>query len=107
MQIIGHFWAEVFGLKEPQVAGDKHLISHEDVHLKFPQDGRSTGEMVEALTGITMPEGLTLPDIFKPVYKGEELDADMVVKELENGEVMRILSQFELALEGRRSNVQF
>ena len=71
-----------------------------DVHLEFPSDALSTGKMVEKLTGITMPKGLTLPDIIRPVYDGEYLSPDTVIKYLKGGDVMRILSQFELALSG-------
>ena len=98
MHIIGTFFADVFGLKEPEVADDAGLISHGDVHLEFPADAFTTGEMVEGLTGITMPKGLTLPDIIKPTYQGENIRAEILSGNSNVQEWMRIWAQFELSL---------
>lgn len=98
MEKIGGFFADVFGLKTPELSGKDMLMSHADVSLTFPEDALSTGELVQHLTGKTMPAGFTLPDIIRPVYQGAPLDPDTLVKELPTGEVMRILAQFELAL---------
>ena len=98
IHVIGTFFADVFGLEKPEVAHGADLISHDDVHLEFPADALTTGEMVERLTGITMPKGLTLADIVKPTYKGEYIEPQTVSGEMDKEEMMRIFAQFEFSL---------
>lgn len=95
---IGGFFAEQFGLPAPVAAPEEPLLTHEMVDLSFPADAITTAQMVQELTGITAPEGLTLPDIVKPQFQGKDLDPDSVIKLNGKSEVMRILAQFELAL---------
>ena len=95
---IGGFFAETFDLCPPVAAPEEPLLAHEEVTLSFPGDAITTGQMVQALTGITAPEGLTLPDIIKPQYQGEDLDPESVVKFNGKSEIMRIFAQFELSL---------
>ena len=95
---IGGFFAETFALCPPVAAPEEPLLTHEEVTLTFPSDAITTGQMVQALTGITAPEGLTLPDIIKPQYQGKDLDPDSVVKLNGKSEIMRIFAQYELSL---------
>lgn len=98
IEVIGNFFAEEFGLSQPAVAPETPLLTHENVSLPFPADAITTGQMVQNLTGITAPEGLTLPDIVKPQYQGKDLDPDSVVKLNGKSEIMRILAQYEYSL---------
>lgn len=98
IEAIGSFFADYFDLAQPQAAPEEPLLTHEAVTLAFPADAVTTGQMVQKLTGITAPEGLTLPDIVKPRFRGAELEADTVVPMLGKSEVMRILAQYEFSL---------
>ncbi len=98
IQHIGGFFAEQFGLSMPVAAPEEPLLTHEEVTLPFPADAITTGQMVQNLTGMTAPEGLTLPDIVKPQYQGKDLDPDSVVKLNGKSEIMRILAQYEYSL---------
>lgn len=98
IEAIGGFFAQYFDLAQPQAAPEEPLMTHEEVMLAFPADAITTGQMVQQLTGITAPEGLTLPDIVKPRFRGAELDPDSIVPMLGKNEVMRILAQYELSI---------
>jgi len=98
IQHIGEFFAEQFGLSQPIPAAEEPLMVHEDVRLPFPADAVTTGQMVQNLTGITAPEGLTLSDIVKPRCQGKVLDPDSIVPMTGKSENMRIFAQFEYSL---------
>ena len=66
--------------------------------MKFPQDAITTAYLAQNITQITAPKGITLTDIFKPVYKGRELTEEEIVKNFGRGSVMRVFTQFEMAL---------
>lgn len=98
IDLISSFFAQNFDLSAPQAAPEEPLLTHEEVHLPFPTDAITTAQMVQNLTGITAPEGITLPDIVKPQFCGKDLDPNTVVPMLGKSEVMRILAQYELVL---------
>ena len=98
MEEIGRSLARLCDLARAQVAEEAPPLVHEDVDLSFPADAVTTAQMVQALTGITAPGGVTLPDIIRPQYQGKDLDPGSVAKHNGKSEVMRILAQFELAL---------
>lgn len=98
IEVIGSFFAKQFALAAPVAAPEEPLMTHEQVTLRFPENARTTAQMVQMLTGITAPENITLPDIVKPQFQGKDLDPDSVEPMLGKSEVMRILAQFELSL---------
>lgn len=98
IEAIGGFFARQFGLSQPFPAPEESLMAHEEVTLPFPADAITTGQMVQNLTGLTAPEGLTLPDIVKPRYQGKDLDPDSILPMNGESENMRIFAQFEYSL---------
>ena len=96
--LIGSFFARHFALAEPVAAPEEPLLTHQQVALSFPADAITTAQMVQNLTGVTAPEGITLPDVVKPQSQGKDLDPETITPMLGKSEVMRILAQFELSL---------
>lgn len=96
--IISDFFEKNFALEAGQVYQGT-LMEPTQVHLTFPEDAISTGKMAEELSGITMPEGLTLPDIVKPQYQGKNVEREMLISHFERGDLMRVFSQFEFVLQ--------
>ena len=60
----------------------------------------TTAEIAEAISGIAMPDGTELWDIFKPKFCGREITEDEIVPDLGRGSVMRVLAQLECTLNG-------
>ena len=98
IEAIGSFFARQFALSQPVPVPEEPLMVHGDVNLPFPADAITTGQMVQNLTGITAPAGLTLPDIVKPRFCGAELDPDSILPMTGKSENMRIFAQFEYSL---------
>ncbi len=67
-------------------------------HVAFPEDGVTTEELAQRLSGKTMPEGTLLSDIFVPTYRGTPIDENEIITDVGRGEVMRVLAQMECAL---------
>ena len=70
----------------------------EPVHVTMPENMLSTDALVESLTGIAMPEGTRLCDIFVPENNGQPIDPDTLQLDVGRGDVMRVFAQLECAL---------
>lgn len=70
----------------------------ESQHVPMPEDMLTTDALVQALTGITMPEGTQLSDIFPPVTNGRPIDPNAIQLDVGRGDVMRVFAQLECAL---------
>lgn len=80
-------------MTESHKAGDL-----EPYRVEMPADMLSTAALSTALTGITMPEGTELEDIFVPTYKGEKIDPSKIQNDVGRGDIMRVFAQFECDL---------
>ena len=67
-------------------------------HVTMPENMLSTDALVESLTGIAMPEGTRLCDIFVPENNGQPIDPDALQLDVGRGDVMRVFAQLECAL---------
>jgi hypothetical protein len=93
---VGSFLSKHLGFDFRQPEGDPFAAYDvETWHVPMPEKGLHTAEVAEMLTGIHMPEGTRLSDIFRPQFEGTPLNPDFVEPDLGRGEVMRILAQFE------------
>lgn len=63
----------------------------------FPADARTTDQIAQDLTGIRMPTGTRLADVFPPTLDGVPIAPDQVPESPGACEVMRTLAQFESA----------
>ena len=103
-----HPWAEADVLKISQflathlgIAWDESIPCEEilDKRSEFSVDildrSITTAECAENITGIKMPEGTKIWEIFRPKFEGREITPDEIMDDLGRGEVMRVLAQFE------------
>jgi len=68
-------------------------------HVLMPTDALSTNGLAEALSGIKIPEDLSLSDIFPPTYRGKPLRRESLQEDVGRGmQVMRVFAQYECAL---------
>ena len=67
-------------------------------HVSFPDDALTTDRLAEALTGISVPDGTRLEDVFPPMFDGKPLDAALVPKISDTDDIMRVFAQFECSL---------
>ena len=98
MIAILNFFENEFNIKKYDEVFEFSELSDEDIKLKIPHDAITTAYLAQNITQITAPKGITLTDIFKPVYKGRELTEEEIVNNLGRGSVMRVFTQFEMAL---------
>jgi dienelactone hydrolase len=81
-------------MKEDEVEDNKDKAPY---LVPMPEDAVSTDEMAQRLSGIRMPEGTVLSDIYKPTYQGKILNKDDIIEDIGRGDVMRVLAQMECA----------
>ena len=98
MIVILKFFENEFNIKKYDEVFEFSEISDEDIKLKFPHNAITTAQLAQNITQITAPKGITLTDIFRPVYKGRELKEEEIVNNLGRGSVMRVFTQFEMTL---------
>lgn len=99
VSVVGKFLSEHLGFVFAEPSGDP--TAEYDVgpwHVKLPDSGLHTTALAEMLTGVSMPNGTELHDIFVPKIKGAPLERELIEPDLGRGSVMRVLSQFECAL---------
>lgn len=78
--------------------------SVEPFRVPMPADTLHTDALAESVTGIKMPEGTTLSDVFPATLNGERVDPDTLQLDVGRGDVMRVFAQFEITLEGDKEN---
>ncbi len=99
---IASFMADSLNLS-PAFAGDDDellppLCDFCVPHVSFPDDALTTDRLAEALTGISVPDGTRLEDVFPPMFDGKPLDAALVSKISDTDDIMRVFAQFECSL---------
>ena len=99
---IASFMADSLNLS-PAFAGDDDellppLCDFCVPHVSFPDDALTTDRLAEALTGISVPDGTRLEDVFPPMFDGKPLDAALVSKISDTDDLMRVFAQFECSL---------
>lgn len=72
--------------------------SIEPYRVPMPKEMLHTDELAQELTGIRMPEGTCLADVFPATLKGERVDSDSLMPDVGRGSVMRVFAQFEITL---------
>lgn len=100
--IISSFLAKAVGMPMPTEENDESdeiLASLDASHVTLPSGALTTDAAAEMLTGIKMPEGTRLSDIFPPKYNTRPLTESEIVPDLGRGDVMKFLAQMECALE--------
>ena len=79
---------------------EQHYIPQSIAHCKvpIPEDMLHTDELVQMLTGITVPEGTELSNIFPPTINGKAVDPTSIQLDVGRGDVMRVFAQMECSL---------
>ena len=72
--------------------------SIEPFHVAMPADMLHTDELAQILTGIQMPQGIELCDIFRPMVDGVPVDPETLQMDVGRGDVMRVFAQMECSL---------
>lgn len=83
---------------------DETVEKRSEWHVDVLDRSLTTSEIAEVITGIAMPEGTQLYDIFRPKYKGKVISGDEIISDIGRGDVMRILAQFECTVRGYEEN---
>lgn len=96
---IGGFLAKYLLGKEPAPAEELFAVeSIEPFRVPMPPMP-GTEELTQRLTGVQMPGGTTLQDIYVPQWKGDPVDPAEILPDLGRGSVMRVFAQMECALQ--------
>lgn len=100
--IVSNFLATHLGVNIPNddMPSEKIVERRLDWHVDILDRSLTTAEIAEVITGIAMPEGTLLQDIFKPKYGEKVICESEVVDDLGRGNVMRVLAQLECTLNG-------
>jgi pimeloyl-ACP methyl ester carboxylesterase len=97
--IIEDFLCEKLGVEGNSRGDDETLpLQLSNWHVALPEDGVTTEQLAQKLSGKTMPEGVRLSDIFVPTYQGNAIKEEEIIPDIGRGEVMRVLAQMECAL---------
>ncbi len=70
----------------------------EPYRVPMPGEMLHTDELAQAITGIKMPEGTCLADVFPATLKGKRVDPDTLQLDVGRGDVMRVFAQMECTL---------
>ena len=100
-EVISRFLCQALNVEFVAVENDVDitlLAQIESWKVDIPEDSYDTARVAASLTGVTMPEGTELSDIYPPVYKGRKIIASELLEETERGNTMRVLAQMECAL---------
>ena len=79
----------------------QEIIADEDTSpfaVPMPADMLSTQQLSQNLTGIIVPDGIELKDIFPPTLNDIPINPDEIQLNVGRGDVMRVFAQFECAL---------
>ncbi len=72
--------------------------SIEPFRVPMPAEMLHTDELAQELTGIRMPEGTCLADVFRPTLEGKPVDPSELELDVGRGDVMRVFAQMECTL---------
>lgn len=96
---ISRFLSERLLGKTPSDAEALYVAESLDpFRVAMPEDMLHTDELAQVLTGIKMPKGTKLEDVFKPTLEGVEIDPAELELEAGRGDVMRVFAQMECTL---------
>ena len=99
--IISRFLCEALNVPFIDVETDEDeaiLKRCKECHVEIGKDTATAADAAAQLTGIRMPEGTELEDIYPPTYQGRKVLASEVLEETGRGSTMRVLAQMECAL---------
>lgn len=98
--VIEAFICEQFGMSVTERYQDDEALPDllPTWHVALPENGVTTEELAQKLSGKTMPDGTVLSNIFVPTYEGKAIDENDIIPDIGRGEVMRIWAQMECAL---------
>ncbi len=99
--VISKFLCGVFGIEHDGLTEDEDpaLLKNVDSWIvRYPEEAVSTDRAAQNITGVEMPEGTNLWDVFPPQYKGRKVTEDEIVGDIGRGQVIRILAQLECTL---------
>ena len=88
----------LMGITPEDMAASFECDSLDPFRVEMPADMLTTEELCTALTGIKMPAGTELEDVFVPTYKGEKVDPAIIQNDVGRGDIMRVFAQFECDL---------
>ena len=79
---------------------EKQFVPENVEHCKvtMPEDMLHTDTLAQTLTGITMPDGIELCDIFPPTFNEQAIKPNEIQLDLGRGDVMRVFAQMECSL---------
>lgn len=99
---VGNFLASHLGVDVPNndMPSEELVERRSDWSISVLDRSLTTAEVAEAISGIAMPEGTNLWDIFRPKFGGREITEDEIAPDLGRGSVMRVLAQLECTLNG-------
>ena len=97
-QAISAFFSETLGIGKAEEVEDDLVDTLPLEPVVFPPQAVDTDTAAQQMTGITMPEGLRLWDVYPPQFQGKKLAADSVLPEIQRGETMQVFAQFEAFL---------
>jgi len=97
--LIAEFLCSAVGVKPCTNVDENQILTLlKDRSVTLPKDAIDTDKLTFNLTGKRVPSPLSLQDIIPPTFKGEKLDSNLVEKEIDGLDVMRIFAQMEYAL---------
>ena len=103
--VISKFLASNLGVKcDDSIPDEETIEKRSEWHVEILGRSLTTAECAEVITGIAMPEGTKIWDIFRPRHNGRIISPDEVMDDIGRGEVMRILAQFECTVRGVGEN---
>ncbi|MBR5868616.1 MAG: acetylxylan esterase [Clostridia bacterium] len=98
---ISRFLSEQLLGKTPVDMEVLHNVENiESYRVPMPEDMLHTDELAQVITGIQMPEGTRLSDVFPAMRNGKPVDPQSLQLDVGRGDVMRVFAQFEISLEG-------
>ena len=95
IKIISDFIFKSLGIIDYKEFEDGFDVKRDLWKVEIPDKSFTTSKMCENITGKKVPDNIRLCDIFRPKYKGEILDENIIEKDIGRGDVMHILAQFE------------
>lgn len=97
IRVISNFLLKSLGAESfTEYKDDFEIEKYFDLwHVEIPKNSFTTSQMCENITGVKMPEGTHLCDIFTPRFNGKIIDKNDLADDIGRGNVMRVLAQFE------------
>lgn len=98
---ISRFFAKHLGIDAAYEGDDMEwplCLDIERVYVPLPEGSYTADEMVQEITGIKMPEGTTLADVYPPTFDGKKMNFDELLPLNRDSELHRVFAQYECVL---------